>query len=343
MALAERLPIPLAAASAHAYLRTLSARGGGGAAAAEEVLEVEEEEEAGRSAMAEQGGEGGVASTGAGGATDDGATDGSAADDVAAQTCPICLEERGEGAAWGITVCGHEGCFECMHTAVESGGCCPCCKRSLLPHMLYEVEATQPAVAAAAAVASPATRANDTTDETTDPVLEYGSKVCALLELVGDLQRSGEKCVVFSAWTRLLHLAHDALAVHGVTVASLVGSPAAKRDALARFSAGATVLLVPLFGGASGAGGGGAAGLTLTQANTAVLLEPALQPGIERQAAGRISRIGQQKATTLLRLIVSDTIESRIVDWQTVRMQEGATGSSAGSLSLNDFVQLLSE
>ena len=103
------------------------------------------------------------------------------------------------------------------------------------------------------------------------------------------------------------------------------------------------MLLVPLFGGASGAGGGGAAGLTLTQANTAVLLEPALQPGIERQAAGRISRIGQQKATTLLRLIVSDTIESRIVDWQTVRMQEGATGSSAGSLSLNDFVQLLSE
>ena len=145
--------------------------------------------------------------------------------------------------------------------------------------------------------------------------------------------------VVFSAWTRLLNLVEGALDSHQVITASLIGSPAAKAKALDAFAGPATVLLVPLFGGASGAGGGGAAGLNLTQASTAFLLEPALQPGIERQAAGRISRIGQTRATTCMRLIVSETIEPCILKWQQIRLADGA--SAAPQLTLNDFVQLV--
>lgn len=37
---------------------------------------------------------------------------------------------------------------------------------------------------------------------------------------------------------------------------------------------------------------GGAAGLTLTAATTAILLEPSLNPGLEAQAAARIWRLG---------------------------------------------------
>ena len=95
---------------------------------------------------------------------------------------------------------------------------------------------------------------------------------------------------------------------------------------------------MPLFGGASGAGGGGAAGLTLTHANTAVILEPSLTPGIEAQAAGRISRIGQTKAAKVIRLIVADTVEEKILEWQARRMDSGTNKSA--QLSLNDFVQL---
>ena len=40
-------------------------------------------------------------------------------------------------------------------------------------------------------------------------------------------------------------------------------------------------------------GAGGAAGLTLTEANTVFLMEPALNPGLEAQAAARIYRLGQ--------------------------------------------------
>ena len=107
---------------------------------------------------------------------------------------------------------------------------------------------------------------------------------------------------------------------------------------------GAIVLLVPLFGGGSGAGGGGAAGLTLTHACTAILLEPALQPGIEQQAAGRISRIGQTAETTVVRLIIKGTVEERILDYSQWRLGEGAAASAigGGSLTLNDFLQLFS-
>ena len=112
-------------------------------------------------------------------------------------------------------------------------------------------------------------------------------------------------------------------------------------EALDAFGADAAVLLVPLFGGASGAGGGGAAGLTLTQASLAVLLEPALQPGIERQAAGRICRIGQSEACTCVRIIVDDTIESKILQWQQIRLADGASANPA--LTLNDFAVLAAE
>ena len=100
------------------------------------------------------------------------------------------------------------------------------------------------------------------------------------------------------------------------------------------------MLLIPLFGGASGAGGGGAAGLNLTQASVTVLLEPQLQPGIEQQAVGRICRIGQTQSTRCVRLLVADSIESRILRWQTRRTVVSGAGSGA-HLSLNDFMQLL--
>ena len=194
------------------------------------------------------------------------------------------------------------------------------------------------ATSSTTATSSISSAATDAAAAAAVAVAEYGTKVAALVTQLGAVHRSGQKAVVFSAWTRLLALADDALTAHAIPTASLVGSAAAKREALKAFESTATVLLVPLFGGASGAGGGGAAGLTLTQARMAVLLEPALQPGIERQAAGRISRIGQTEATTCLRLIVDETVESKILRWQEVRMADGASASP--QLSLNDFAAL---
>lgn len=252
-------------------------------------------------------------------------------EDTEEQTCPICLDSMG-GSPWAITSCGHSGCYECLAAAIGQRRSCPVCKKSLTVDMLYEVSAHTESV-------NPTAESSATDEQLCHE--DYGSKVSALLAEIGQVQARGEKAVVFSAWTRLLRLTEEALTVHGIPTASLIGSPTAKAKALKSFSSEAVVLLVPLFGGASGAGGGGAAGLTLTQASTAVLLEPALQPGIERQAAGRISRIGQTRTTTCIRLIVKESIEPKVLEWQQIRLADGASASP--QLTLNDFVQLVGE
>ena len=100
-------------------------------------------------------------------------------------------------------------------------------------------------------------------------------------------------------------------------------------------------LLVPLFAGSSGAGGSGAAGLNLHVASVAVLLEPSLQPGIEQQAVGRICRIGQERPTKCIRLIVEASIEPNILLWQSRRLAQGCKSASGHApLGLNDFVHV---
>ena len=251
-------------------------------------------------------------------------------DDEDGTTCRICMETRGEDTRWSVTVCGHGCCAECMEKWVGTHHNCPLCKRSLTREMVYTVASLQ--------------EETEETQQTGDLAshLEFGTKLCAFLKEAGAAVRNGEKIVVFSAWTRLLNLAGAACGAHNVAFASLIGSPAKKQAALADFAGdGCTVLLVPLFGGASGAGGGGAAGLTLTHASTAIILEPALQPGVEQQAAGRISRIGQTKPARVVRLIVEDTVEPKILSWQEHRLNDSRLRTSGGNaLTLNDFVQL---
>jgi SNF2 family DNA or RNA helicase len=57
----------------------------------------------------------------------------------------------------------------------------------------------------------------------------------------------------------------------------------------------------------------GGTGLTLTAANYVILADPWWNPAVEAQAADRVHRIGQKEAVTVYRMIVSDTVEEKIV------------------------------
>jgi hypothetical protein len=67
---------------------------------------------------------------------------------------------------------------------------------------------------------------------------EFGTKLSRLVDEVKAAIAAGEKCVVFSAWTRLLQLAADALDDQNIAAVSLVGSLDERKEALLQFRGG---------------------------------------------------------------------------------------------------------
>lgn len=56
----------------------------------------------------------------------------------------------------------------------------------------------------------------------------------------------------------------------------------------------------------------GACGINMTQANKVVIMEPCLNPSLEAQAIGRVYRMGQIRAVEVIRLIMKNSVESRL-------------------------------
>ena len=60
----------------------------------------------------------------------------------------------------------------------------------------------------------------------------------------------------------------------------------------------------------------GGAGLNLQQATHVFILEPWWNPQVENQAINRAQRIGQTRAVTAVRFVVSGTIEEKMAELQ---------------------------
>lgn len=60
--------------------------------------------------------------------------------------------------------------------------------------------------------------------------------------------------------------------------------------------------------------GSGNVGITLTAASRVYLLEPSIDPATHVQAAGRIHRLGQNKAVQCIKFVFRNSVESNIVD-----------------------------
>ena len=57
----------------------------------------------------------------------------------------------------------------------------------------------------------------------------------------------------------------------------------------------------------------GAVGINLTQANRVFLMEPSFNPALEAQAIGRVHRLGQKRNVEIVRFVMKDSVESRIL------------------------------
>lgn len=59
----------------------------------------------------------------------------------------------------------------------------------------------------------------------------------------------------------------------------------------------------------------GAVGINLTQANRVFLMEPCMNPALESQAVGRVHRLGQKREVETIRLVMKDSVESRLLQY----------------------------
>lgn len=150
--------------------------------------------------------------------------------------------------------------------------------------------------------------------------------------LVADLREAlnapgaAGKAVVFSQLRDALAHAHQQLTWEGIGAETVgvrsSGTHGSEHEgAIERFRTDPDVKVLLLHAGTA------AAGLTLTQADLVILLEPFLSPGDEAQAANRVHRIGQARTVRCVTYFVRDTVEERLLAY---RRRQTAFGGGEG-------------
>jgi superfamily II DNA or RNA helicase len=147
------------------------------------------------------------------------------------------------------------------------------------------------------------------------------AKLEMLMAMLPELVEEGRRVLVFSQFTSMLDLMEPELKKAGLAHVRLDGSTTDRAGVVNRFQAGE----VPLFLISLKAGG---VGLNLTAADTVIHFDPWWNPAVENQATDRAHRLGQDKPVFVYKLVVSGSIEERIL-----ALQEKKADLAAGILS----------
>jgi len=141
----------------------------------------------------------------------------------------------------------------------------------------------------------------------------------------------GAKALVFSQFVNMLDLVEHRLYLGGMRCVKLLGSLTLdQRDKAVksfREDTNTNVLLISLKAGG--------VALNLTVANYIFLMDPWWNPAAEMQAIDRTHRIGQHKPIYATRIIVSNSIEARLLALQQKKklVFDGTVGGDASSMS----------
>eukprot|EP00049_Salpingoeca_infusionum_P003423 m.66527 g.66527 ORF g.66527 m.66527 type:complete len:775 (-) comp12121_c0_seq1:1020-3344(-) len=162
---------------------------------------------------------------------------------------------------------------------------------------------------------------------------QSSTKIEALLEELTELQSDSRriKSIVFSQFTQFLDLLEWRLLRGGVRCVKLDGrmSPAKRAAVIEAFNdrPEVTVFLISLKAGGLA--------LNLTAASRVYIMDPWWNPAAESQAMDRIHRLGQNRPVEVRRLIIENSIESRIDQLQEKKrlLFESTVGMSRSALS----------
>ena len=133
------------------------------------------------------------------------------------------------------------------------------------------------------------------------------AKLDLLNELLLETLDSGHKVLLFSQFTSMLSIIRDSLSAQQIDFEYLDGSTHDRAERIERFNSDPEVRVFLLSLKAGGVG------INLTSADTVIIFDPWWNPAVEDQAADRTHRIGQTRSVNIIRLVVRDSIEERIL------------------------------
>lgn len=218
--------------------------------------------------------------------------------------CAICLNQPSNAV---ITPCAHVYCQRCIEKSLlRNKEQCPMCRSNL---------------SASDLMAAPKEEGveEDAADE--QATSKSSAKVDALIKLLVEVREKDptEKSVIFSQFSQMLNCLEGPLVEAGFCFVRLDGSMTSKKrqTALTTFQSkdpgSPTIFLLSL----KAAG----VGLNLVSASRVYMVDPWWNPAVEEQAMDRVHRLGQTRDVTVVRLIVTDSIEDRILELQERKRQ----------------------
>lgn len=216
------------------------------------------------------------------------------------RSCPICLEQPEQPV---ITRCQHILCSECASSLFRYGRHvtrCPLCRQ--------RIEQSQTRLLV---------EEKEEEERPAPPTRPTSIKLLAVFDTIENIRsmRPLAKIVVFSQYLETLQ---QLIKMSPYDTCHIRGSTPQKKRAteLEKFQTDPhTILLLSMRSGACG--------INLTTATDVILVEPAVNEGLEDQAVGRLHRIGQTSDVHVHKLILRSTIEEKILR---IRRREGFVG-----------------
>lgn len=262
--------------------------------------------------------------------------------------CPICAEEPMIDPA--VTTCWHSACKKCLEDYIEhqtdkgDKPRCFSCREDINPRDVFEVVRYGSAPSGNASPAS-STSSEDLYASTPmihesstskprislrrlhplSPSASTSAKIVALVRHLLALPNT-TKSVVFSQFTSFLDLIAPQLSRHNLTHLRFDGSMSQKQRAqvlrvfTAEDASAPKILLLSLRAGG--------VGLNLTAANRVFMMDPWWSFAVEAQAIDRVHRMGQTNEVQVVRFVVKESIEGRMLRVQDRKM------AVAGSLGV---------
>eukprot|EP01102_Stenamoeba_stenopodia_P018745 TRINITY_DN6935_c0_g2_i1.p1 TRINITY_DN6935_c0_g2~~TRINITY_DN6935_c0_g2_i1.p1 ORF type:complete len:393 (+),score=78.42 TRINITY_DN6935_c0_g2_i1:78-1181(+) len=227
---------------------------------------------------------------------------------VSNDICKICFDPAEDAV---VSKCKHTFCRVCIETYLQSSesekSMCPSCFRPLTIDLLQQSSNVEADDAKKPVVKSIVQRIDLTN-------WRSSTKIEALMEELTQMRKKDgyAKALVFSQFVNFLDLIEWRLKIAGFGCVKLDGrmNQVQKAAAINKFNndSGTYVFLISLKAGG--------VALNLTVANYCFLMDPWWNPAAEFQAIDRMHRLGQYKCVKVIRFVVPNTIEERIIQLQ---------------------------